>query len=52
MGEDFRGMKILCDVDRICDIEDSVFDWRMYDYAKNSPKLIEPIDVTQLQHHF
>jgi len=24
-------MKILCDVDRVCDVEDSVYDWNRYD---------------------
>ena len=25
-----RGLKILCDIDRICDVEDSVNDWELY----------------------
>ena len=45
-------MKILCDVDRICDIEDSVFDWRIYDHEKHSQKLINPIDVESLKEYF
>jgi hypothetical protein len=27
---DVRGLKILCDVDRICDIEDSVNEWHLF----------------------
>lgn len=26
-----RGRKILCDIDRVCDVEDSVYDWIKYD---------------------
>jgi hypothetical protein len=52
LGEDVRGMKILCDVDRICDIEDSVFDWRLYDFKNHSQKLINPIDVEHMKEYF
>jgi hypothetical protein len=34
-----RGHKILCDIDRICDIEDSVYDWIKYDPITNPVQL-------------
>jgi hypothetical protein len=30
-----RGLKILCDIDRICDVEDSVYDWMKYDQTNH-----------------
>lgn len=33
---DYKGMKILCDIDRICEVEDSVFDWQQYDLNRHT----------------
>ena len=30
-----RDYKIICDTDRICDVEDSVYDWIKYDPINN-----------------
>ena len=24
---DYKGLKLLCDIDRVCEVEDSVYDW-------------------------
>lgn len=32
-----RGRKILCDIDRVCDVEDSVYDWIKFEL-----KLLKP----------
>ena len=31
MAKPSRDYKIICDTDRICDVEDSVYDWIKYD---------------------
>ena len=39
-----RGRKILCDIDRVCDIEDSVYDWIKYDlkfFHNDQPTILD-----------
>ena len=39
-----RGRKILCDIDRVCDIEDSVYDWIKYDlkfFQNDQPTILD-----------
>ena len=40
---DITGLKIVCDVDRVCDIEDSVTEW----HAFHQQRLIRPIAFDQ-----
>lgn len=39
-----RGLKILCDIDRICDVEDSVYDWLRLDITGREQPL-QPIQM-------
>lgn len=43
-----RGLKILCDIDRICEIEDSVYEWHKFDFKNNFyPTHIQmPIEIS------
>ena len=40
---DITGLKIVCDVDRVCDIEDSVTEWHLY----QQQRLIRPMSFDQ-----
>jgi len=48
-----QGYKILCDVDRICEIEDSVTEWILY-LPEQPPHLIIPLELpdARLLDHF
>ena len=42
----------MCDIDRICDVEDSVYDWNRFKDSSRQP-LQMPINISQnLQDHF
>ena len=47
-----RGLKILCDIDRVCDVEDSVYDWNRFKDSSNQPLQMPIVIAANLQEHF
>jgi len=40
MPRQARGLKILCDIDRICDVEDSVYEWHKFNFKSGESENI------------
>ena len=47
-----RGLKILCDIDRICDVEDSVYEWHKFNIKTNEYLTPIQIPITMSQNMF